>query len=260
MWAIFSARFRGLLQYRAAALAGLATQFFWGLIRLMIFDAFYRSSTAPQPMDYAQVAVYIWLGQAFFALLPQWMDAEIQESLRSGTVAYEMLRPVGLYELWFARNLASRTAPVILRAVPLLAIAIPFLGLGLPVSWTAAGAFCVAMVAAALLSAAIATLMTTTLLWTVSGEGIWQLLALTMWLFSGTLIPLPFFPEWLQPLVNALPFRGLMDVPFRIWSGHIPPSAVIPNLASVVGWTVALIGLGRLLIARGTRKLVVQGG
>jgi ABC-2 type transport system permease protein len=116
------------------------------------------------------------------------------------------------------------------------------------------------MVAAALLSAAIATLMTTTLLWTVSGEGIWQLLALTMWLFSGTLIPLPFFPEWLQPLVNALPFRGLMDVPFRIWSGHIPPSAVIPNLASVVGWTVALIGLGRLLIARGTRKLVVQGG
>ena len=32
-WANFSARFRLLLQYRAAALAVLATQLFWGLIR-----------------------------------------------------------------------------------------------------------------------------------------------------------------------------------------------------------------------------------
>ena len=32
-WAVLSARFRMLLQYRAAALAGLGTQVFWGLIR-----------------------------------------------------------------------------------------------------------------------------------------------------------------------------------------------------------------------------------
>ncbi len=48
--AILSARFRMLLQYRAAAFAGFVTQLFWGLIRVMIFSAFYRSSNAPQPM------------------------------------------------------------------------------------------------------------------------------------------------------------------------------------------------------------------
>jgi len=258
--AIFGARFRGLLQYRTAAVAGLTTQFFWGLIRIMIFDAFYRSTTVHQPMEYSQVVAYIWLGQAFFALLPQWMDPEIQESLKTGTVAYEMLRPVGLYELWFARNLASRTAPVVLRATPMLIVAVLFLGMGLPVSWTAGMAFAVAMLGAALLSAALATLMTTTLLWTVSGEGAWHILSLCMWLFSGTLLPLPFFPDWLQPFINALPFRGLMDVPFRIWSGNIPPSAIIPNLISVFCWIAVIIGLGRFLVHRGTGKLVVQGG
>jgi ABC-2 type transport system permease protein len=61
-------------------------------------------------------------------------------------------------------------------------------------------------------------------------------------------------------LLNVLPFRGLMDVPFRIWTGHIPPEAVFANLASVFVWIGVLVFAGRALIARGVRKLVVQGG
>ena len=69
LWAIFSARFRALLQYRAAALAGVGTQLFWGLIRVMIFGAFYASSTAVQPMTYPEVITYIWLSQAMLLLV-----------------------------------------------------------------------------------------------------------------------------------------------------------------------------------------------
>ena len=43
--AVVSARYRMLLQYRAAAFAGLVTQCFWGAIRLMIVAAFYAAST-----------------------------------------------------------------------------------------------------------------------------------------------------------------------------------------------------------------------
>ena len=48
--ALLSARYRMLLQYRAAAMAGAATQLFWGFIRIMILLAFYRSSSAEPPM------------------------------------------------------------------------------------------------------------------------------------------------------------------------------------------------------------------
>ena len=57
--AIVSARFRTLLQYRAAALAGLGTQLFWGLIRVMIMEAFYLSSNSSQPMGIEDVITYI---------------------------------------------------------------------------------------------------------------------------------------------------------------------------------------------------------
>ena len=39
--AAFAARFQLMLQYRAAALAGFATQCWWGGLKVMIFAAFY---------------------------------------------------------------------------------------------------------------------------------------------------------------------------------------------------------------------------
>ena len=68
--AILSARFRTLLQYRVAAIAGIGTQIFWGLILVMVLEAFYRSTTAPQPMTIEEVRTYVWLGQAFLGMLP----------------------------------------------------------------------------------------------------------------------------------------------------------------------------------------------
>ena len=68
-----------MLQYRAAALAGFGTQCWWGFIKVMVFAAFFRSSIARQPMNLAQSVTYVWLGQAFLALLPWLADPEISQ-------------------------------------------------------------------------------------------------------------------------------------------------------------------------------------
>ena len=42
--AVFSIRFKQILQYRAAAVASLTTQFFFGMIIVMAYRAFYRAA------------------------------------------------------------------------------------------------------------------------------------------------------------------------------------------------------------------------
>jgi len=148
-----------LLQYRAAALAGFGTQLFWGLIRVMIFRAFYASTPAAQPMTYQEVGNYIWLGQALLALLPGSVDREVAGMIRSGGVVYELLRPLHLYDLWYSRAIASRTAPAALRAIPLFLLAWLFFGLELPPTWASAGAWALTTLAAILLGSAVATLI-----------------------------------------------------------------------------------------------------
>lgn len=259
-WAILKARFSVLLQYRAAAAAGLATQLFWGLIRVMVFDAFYRSSSTPQPMTYPEVVTYLWLIQALLLILPWGLDVEVRNMIRSGTVAYELARPTDLYWLWFTRSLALRTAPALLRATPMFVIAGLFFGLQPPASPTSALAAALSILGAVLLGCAITTLTTISLLWTIAGDGIARLLGTASMIFSGSIIPLPFFPDWAQTVLNLMPFRGLMDVPFRLYVGHLPPSQAVPAIALQLAWTAALVLIGRGILARGLKRLVVQGG
>ena len=258
--AIVSARFRTLLQYRAAAFAGIVTQLFWGLILTMIFEGFFRSTTASQPMELEEVVTYIWLGQAFFALLPWNVDHDIRALIRSGTVSYELLRPLDLYTLWFSRVLAMRTAPTLLRSVPLVAVAGLLLNMQAPATWEAAGAFVLAMLAALLLSCAITTLLSISMLWTVSGDGVAGLAPAVVVVFSGALVPVPFFPGWAQTVLEILPFRGLVDIPFRLYLGHIPAGDAVFHLVHQLAWTVGLVVFGRWVLSRGVRRLVVQGG
>ena len=256
--AILSARFRTLLQYRVAAVAGIGTQLFWGLLLVMVLEAFYRSSTAPQPMTIQEVTTYVWLGQSFLFLQPWNVDRDIQALIRSGSVSYEFLRQLDLYTHWFSRVLAYRSAPTLLRAVPLLPVAALFLGMEAPGSWAAAGAFGLAMLGALLLSCAITTVLTVTLMWTVSGQV--TLVTPLVLVFSGSLVPLPLFPAWSQTLLGILPFRGLVDTPFRLYLGHIPPGDLLFHLAHQLAWTAAIVIFGRWLLARGVRRLVFQGG
>ena len=259
-WALVSARFRMLLQYRAAALAGMGTQLFWGLIRVMIFSAFYRSAAGPHPMSMAEVTDYVWLGQAMFAMLPWAMDQELRAMIRSGTVAYELVRPVDLYFYWYCRAVASRSAPTLLRSVPLFVAAFVFFGLSLPASPASAAAWMASTAGALILGCAVANLIHISLMWTIAGEGVSQLAQAAVFLLSGMVVPLPLFPDWAQPVLELLPFRGLADLPFRLYSGHIPPGQIWGVLANQGAWTLGLVVLGRWLLARGTRRLVVQGG
>jgi ABC-2 type transport system permease protein len=257
---IFVSRFLTLLQYRAAAVAGVATQLFFGLVRVMIYDGFYRSSSMPQPMTAEQVVTYIWLGQAMLMLVMLDVDRDVAAMIRTGNVAYEMTRPLDLYTVWYIRALSGRAAPLILRAVPIFIVAVPFLGLNPPASAVDGVLFFISLFNGLLLAAALVALMTISLLWTVSGEGIYRLAGPLVFFFSGLVIPLPLFPDWMQQLIAFLPFRALVDTPFRLYLGMLTGMAAVTALAHQIFWTVAFVLVGRAILTGHIRRLVVQGG
>jgi ABC-2 type transport system permease protein len=268
--AIIAARFKSLLQYRVAALGGLLTQTFFGLVRIMILEAFYAAGAAgaAAPMAFDQVVGYIWLGQATLLLVPWRTDADVADQIRSGTVVYELTRPLDLYAVWFARAIAWRTAPVVLRMVPMFVLAMGVLPLVGADDWrlapppsVAAGVMWVACFAGAVLvSCALTTVMTISLLWTISGDGVPMIIASLSTMFGGLVIPLPLFPDWAQPALYAMPFAGMLDLPSRVFTGSIAADHAVWVVAHQLAWTLVLVWIGRRMLARGLSRLVVQGG
>ena len=266
---VLRARWRETLQYRAAALAGFGTQLYWGLLRLMILAAFYQSGPADATdFSFAHVVPYVWLGQALLSLFPFRLDGELADSVRTGSVATELLRPIDLYSYWFWRMAAWRLAQAAPRCLLMLVVAVavlPLVGLDewaltAPASVAAAGLYLVATALALLLGVAITAVLLSLMFWTVSSEGAYYILPAIVWFGGGLVIPLPLLPDGLATVLGYLPFAGLMDIPFRIYVGHLAGTEAVLRLGLQVGWLVVLVLLGRLLLARGVRRVVILGG
>ena len=263
-----SVRLRAILQYRAAALAAVATQVFWGLLRLMILDGFYRSAPAASDFTTVHLASYVWLGQALFGMFPMNVDPLATDRIRSGAVAYELLRPLDLYANWAVSVVGWRIGRTALRAVPLLlfaAVVLPLIGartwtLGPPAGASAAIGFTVAIALGVLTGMAITLLGQTIMLWTLSSTGWNAILPLAAWICSGMVVPLPYLPHWAQAVLELLPFAGLIDTPFRIYSGHLAGVEALRALLIQAAWVVTLVAAGHRLMALGIRKVVIQGG
>jgi ABC-2 type transport system permease protein len=264
--AIIAARFKALLQYRAAALGGLFTQIFFGLVRVMILRAFYAAGTRA-PISIDNVTGYVWLGQATLLLIPWREDADVAEQIRSGTIVYELTKPLDLWGTWFARSFAWRTAPVFLRMVPMFAIAMlvvpafaPGWGLAPPPSIAAFVVWIGCFAGAVMLSAALTALINVSMMWTIAGDGVPMMIATFATMFGGLVIPLPLFPDWLKPVLYALPFAGILDLPARVFTGDLSVGQGGLVIAHQLAWTVVLAVSGRYFLSRGLRRLVVQGG
>lgn len=266
--AVVATRFRTLLQYRTAAIAGIATQIFWGFVKLMVLGAFYAVLEEPPPMSFEAIVVYVWLGQCLFALFPINVEPELRGMFRTGSVAYELLRPLNLYAFWWARTLAFRTAPTLLRSAPGLIFAFVILRLlGFdewvmppPASVLSFVGFSISLVIAIALSCSILMILNISMFWLVDSRGTVALATGFVWVLSGMIIPLPLFPDWARSILFWQPFRGLCDVPFRIYSGDIAASAMAMEIALQLSWTLLMVAIGLGLERQARRKLSVQGG
>ena len=111
------------LQYRASALAGIATQLFFGLVYIMMYLAFYESNDTSNVMNWNQLVTYMWLQQAFFALTyPFIKDNELLEMIKNGNLAYELVRPQNFYFKFYIKMIAERFVGTLLRFLPVLII------------------------------------------------------------------------------------------------------------------------------------------
>ena len=266
--AVFAARLQQTLQYRAAALAGFATQMWFGVIRVLIFAAFYAGGAAHAPMSLANVITYTWLGQAFLAFLPWNADPDVAEMVRTGSVAYERLRPVDTYAWWYVRALAWSLARVAPRAALMAVFAgllLPLVGLGKwglppPPSLAAAGLFALSAAGMVLLSAATTVFLNIIMVVQMSDRGANSLAAAVVNLFSGMVLPLAFFPDQVRPWLRVQPFAGLVDIPFSIYFGGLSGWSAVGAIALQMGWVVVLALVGRAWLGRQIRRLQVQGG
>lgn len=260
----FKIRFIAGLQYRAAAWAGISTQFAWGGLTVLMFWAFYQDGKNSFPMTFPELSSYIWMQQAFLAMFMAWFfDNEIFDSITSGGIAYELCRPCDIYYMWFVKNMAVRLSRTVLRCFPILILAAllpsPF-NITLPPNPAAAFLFLISVILGFLVLISFSMLIYISAFYTLSPNGVRIIAVSVTEFFSGSIIPIPFFPESLQTIIYALPFSSMQNTPFLIYAGHMNGADTLRSITVQIFWFAAITLVGRILIKKALKKVVVQGG
>lgn len=261
---LFRMRFIAGLQYRAAALAGIATQFVWGIMELLLYKEFYDVNPNAFPMTLQSLSSYIWLQQSLLAIFMVWfLENDIFQTITEGGIAYELCRPTDLYDMWFFRSMATRLSKAVLRCFPILIIAVfvpePY-GMRLPANITAGVWFVITAFLGFLIVIAFCMLVYISTFYTYSPLGVRMVAVSVVEFFSGSVVPLPFLPDNLRQVVELLPFASMQNVPLRVYSGDITGSEIYYRLELQIFWAIALIWFGKWVTGKALKRVVVQGG
>ena len=261
--ALFKLRFNIGLQYRIAAIAGVFTQIFWGFTLIMIYKAFYKNGSNSS-ISIEQLISFVWLQQSFFYITKIWIkDSEICNMIVNGNIAYELLRPVDIYSLWYFKSLAVRISGTLLRCVPVLTIAVLLpQGYNLlpPESILSLFLCIITLILGVLLITSIIMLIYISMFYTLSIQGSLIFFAAVSDFLAGGIIPIPLMPEWAQKICYILPFRWSGDLSFRIYSGNIGTEEALFSILVQIFWITTLVLLGRFILKKSLKNVVVQGG
>jgi ABC-2 type transport system permease protein len=254
--------FRRQLAYRTANLAGLCTNAFFGYLRASVFAAVFIGQATIGTYDEQQAVSYVWVTQALIMVVQLWGWWDVETSIRSGDVVTDMARPFSYLGYWLSRDLGRAAYFAVFRGVPTLLIGQLTLpsGLQVPGSPEAWLAWPASVTLAVTICFAWRFMLNISAFWTTDARGLGQLANATVMFLGGFVMPLSFFPDWAQPVLLALPFASIIQIPADIFVGRLAGLELLAALARQAMWAVAMLLACQLVVSRAMRRVSVQGG
>jgi ABC-2 type transport system permease protein len=259
--ALAGAGFRRYASYRQATVAGAFTNTVFGIIKLFVLLAVARQAGGTVAgYDAAALSTYTWASQGLISAvwLFQWMP--IATRVRTGDVAIDLARPAHPVAVWLAEDLGRAGQAALFRfAVPMVIGGLIF-GLRAPTRWATVPLFVLSAALAVVISFGCRLTVNLAAFWLLDVRGLSTLYVVANNVLSGLLVPVAFFPGWAERLAYVTPFPWMLQVPTDILVERHGTGTALGAVAVQVVWGGALLAVATWTLARGTRRLVVQGG
>ena len=253
--------FRRFSTYRAATVAGVFTNSIFGMIRAAVFIAVVKARPGTGGYDVRDVVTFSFISQGMLAFVAAFGAIDtLSERVRTGDIVTDFYRPSDFQAWWLAFDFGRATFQLFGRVLPIIGLGALVYGIRWPASANTALLFVVSIYAALLISFGLRYLVSMSSFWLLDIRGTTQL-AVTLIMFgSGNIAPLSFFPHWLQPIVRALPFAGMVQTPADVWMGKVTGALALARIGQQIAWGVALYVFASFITSRATRRVVIQGG
>lgn len=259
-WELTKLSFQRHLTYRAAAVAGLATNFFFGMLRAAVLVALYGARQEVAGISLAGAITFTGLTQGVIAFLSLFSWNEVMNSVYTGDIASDLLKPMNYFRFWMAQDLGRAMAGLLMRGITIMAAYAVIFDITRPDSAMQWLALIMALSLSWMVSFAWRFLVNLSAFWTPNAQGVGRFFFILSWFLSGFFMPLRYFPDWFVRLCYLTPFPYTINTVVEVYLGVLEGPALVQALLGQVVWIVILVAAGQLVLRAGVRQLVIQGG
>ncbi len=186
-------------------------------IFLQLWRVTYAETNAQElgNLSLTQMLWYLGITESIVLCAPT-IAQEIDEDVRTGTLAVQLIRPLSypLYRLW--TTLGERAVRFGLNLTVSIVIALLFVGL-IPLSLPGIFLFLLSLPLAFVLDFLATFLVGLAAFWLENTTGLMLIYSRITMILGGMLIPLDLFPEQWQPVLKNLPFASIVYGPARLF-------------------------------------------
>ena len=230
----------------------IATAFFW--------KALFKNAESMGGVSVDTMLTYTVISSMISVVLITNVEWRITESVQTGAIAIDLMRPVNIFGVFFAENLGSVTALFFQNLLPIFIIGSLFIKLPAPRSAFEFMLFLISLVLAFFINWYLSVIFGMFSFKVIEMSALIQVKKHLVRLLSGSMIPLWFFPNWLRSVLEILPFPYIYQLPLSIYVGHYTSESLVRGLIIQILWVMALFLIETRLEKQAIKHVMVQGG
>ncbi|ULH15507.1 ABC-2 family transporter protein [Deinococcus sp. KNUC1210] len=220
-WEVARRSFARQLTYRRAAIAGLLTNLFFGVLRMSVLLALLRGRGLIVGFSASDAVTYTGITQALIMMMSLFGWFDLMNTVYRGEVGSDLLRPYSYFGFWLAGDAGRAAAQFLMRAVPILVLYAALFGLKPPQSVGTGLLVVLSTLLAWFVSFSFRFLINLTAFWSPNAIGMGRLAFTVLMFASGFLLPLTLFPAWVQTLCSLTPFPSMLQSVVDLWTGKV---------------------------------------
>ncbi len=185
------------------------------------------------------------------------IEADITESVRTGTLFKNVIRPFNLYYMYFSQHFGYKLLAAAVQGIPLALVAIFLAGVTTTPIYLLL--FFISLAFAFLLKFSFSYLFGLSAFWLTKTSGLFRIKNGVQNFLQGAVMPLSLFPAGFQAVLAFLPFPYMVFVPTQIF---LQKYTLIESLAKIgiqIIWVLALLIIINYVWQRARKRFEVVG-
>lgn len=253
-------RIQSALAYRFNVISTILIQCLIMFAMACFWRAAYSGTEAVSGVRQQDMLTYAMISVIMGNLLTMGVEQRIEGSVRSGSVALDIVKPVNIYGIYLAEDLGDMIVAFFQTAVPLLILGTIMFGFPAPASGGRFLLFLFSFSVGYLINWLLAAILGMCAFKVISMGPIRNVKGFIMKLLSGSIIPLWFFPEGFRSFLEILPFVNIYQLPLGIYIGQYSSGEIVRRIGLQLFWCAALWLLFHMAQKKAAAAVLIQGG